>query len=144
MAIEVVYNLITGSPPVAGPLDHANCHAEGTGLAAGVVIKVTASGSAGATGKAAIANVTGADAVGVTVAAAEQDAKVRFAWLKPGDVLKGPAQGELQVGDTCRFHTDLAGFDDGTGTTIYVIKTEKDEDGDHKIVYGVLTAATMY
>lgn len=144
MAIEVVYNLITGSPPVAAPLDNANCHAEGTGLAAGVVIKVDASDAAGATGKAAIANVTGADAVGVTIAAADQDALVRFKWLKPGDVLKATAAAELEVGDTCQFNATLDGFDNGTGTTVKVIRTEKDADGDHKVVYGVLTAAAFY
>lgn len=142
--IQIVYNILTGAPPVAAPLDNSNVHAEGADIEEGVVIKVDASGAAGDTGKAAKATDTGADAVGVTVAKAEQNDLVRFQWLKPGDVLRGTAAAELQVGDDCKFNSDLDGFDNGTGSTVKVIRTEEDADGDHKIVYGILTAAALY
>ena len=144
MSIIVTMNLASGQPPVAVPMDRTNLIAEGTDLGSGIVVKVDSADAAGGDGKAAIANVNGSDAVGVTVAAADQNDKVRIVYLTPGMVLKGAAAAELKVGDTCQFNATLDGFDDGTGTTIKVIATEEDADGDHKIIYGVLSSAALY
>lgn len=144
MGIKIVRNLTSGQPPVPPPGDLERYIAYGAGLAQGVVVKVDASGAAGDPGRAALANVTGADAIGVTVHAADQDAKVRIQFLMPGMVLKGNAAAALQVGDTCRFNATLDGFDDGTGATVKIIQTEEDADGNHTIIYGVLTTAGLY
>lgn len=144
MALQIVYNLRGGGSPVAAPDDNSRFHAEGADLDEGVAVKVSASGSAGGTGKAEKATATGVDAVAITAAEADENDEVRLQWLLPGDVLKGEADSELEVGDTCQFNSDLDGFDNGTGTNILVIRTEEDNDEDHKVVYGVLKSAGLY
>lgn len=129
---------------MAAPLDLGRFIAYGAALAQGVAVKVVASGTAGSPGRASLATATGADAVGITVSAAAEDAPVRIAFLSPGAVIKGTAAAELQIGDTCGFNSTLDGFDDGTGTTILVINTEPDSTGAHKIVYGILTDSALY
>lgn len=135
--IRVVANLISGTPPVAPPMDLGAFVADAT-LAEGTVVKLSASGKLG------VAAQTMANAFGIALNAGTKDAAtpMRVQLILPGTVLKGPVSAKVSVGTAVGLATTGASFVTNK-TGCVVLKYWVQDDGT-KMVLCIPTEGALF
>lgn len=131
--LRVIGSIVTGTPAVAPPKDLERYQNKaGSDLDEGVAVQL--SGGDDNVGELDEADQDGSNMFGITLEEIEDDAFGRVQMVAPGMIIKGEADAEADVGDTVGLNSDRDGFDDGSNGAFLVIRVEKDEDGDYKVL----------